>query len=150
MAGGEERRRRPRLPGGASGRLVPSGRESRRAEAAEEVASSAPPPGPRWAPLLAWALLSLNPQKVKNRSQPRRPLRLVGRSPAFLRFLEPQMRTPLERTVRRVSGGAPTKVALAPILELSLRTSQARSAPQNRTVLCVEGRQLDGEGLACP
>lgn len=52
----------------------------------------------------AWALPSVNPQQVKNRSQPRGPLRLVGSFPASLRFLEPQGRAPLESTVLRVAG----------------------------------------------
>lgn len=45
--------------------------------------------------------------KMKNRSQPRRPLRRVGNFPASLRFLEPQGRTPLESIVLRVAAGGP-------------------------------------------
>lgn len=76
-----------------------AGPEPRRGEAGEEAASAAPPPGPRWtAPLLAWGVLSLKFSKRRKHILPLPPLGPVGNFPASLRFLEPRVLTPLERT----------------------------------------------------
>lgn len=88
----------------------------------------------------------LNPRKVENCLGARRPLGPVGNFPAFLCFLGPQVRTPLERAVLRVTGGAPARVSPAPIVELSRLTFQASRSRKYRPVLGLEGRQADGWG----
>lgn len=75
LAGGEQRPRRrgfaDRLCAACPERPERAGPESRWGEAGEEVASSAPPPGLRWAPLLlAWGSLSFKSSKRKTGPAP--------------------------------------------------------------------------------